>query len=82
MQKTKDSNNRRYIQIGLKIAYYRKMNGMTQEQLAELIGISPGYLSQVETPSFVQPISLKTLFAIADLFHVPPARFLEFDEKY
>lgn len=82
VQKTKDLNNRRYIQIGLKIAYYRKMNGMTQEQLAELIGISPGYLSQVETPSFVQPISLKTLFAIADLFHVPPARFLEFDEKY
>lgn len=53
---------------------------MTQEQLAESIGISPGYLSQVETPTFVQPISLKTLFAIADLFQVPPAKFLEFDE--
>jgi transcriptional regulator with XRE-family HTH domain len=53
---------------------------MTQEQLAELIGISPGYLSQVETPAFVQPVSLKTLFAIANLFHIPPAKFLEFDE--
>ncbi len=80
MQKTKDLNDRRYIQIGLKIAYYRKMNGMTQEQLAELVGISPGYLSQVETPTLVQPISLKTLFAIADLFHMPPAKFLEFEE--
>ncbi len=80
MQKTKDLNDRRYIQIGLKIAYYRKMNGMTQEQLAELVGISPGYLSQVETPTLVQPISLKTLFAIADLFHIPPAKFLEFEE--
>ena len=75
-----DRNDRRYIQIGLKIAYYRKLNGLTQEQLAEKIGISSGYLSQVETPSFVQPVSLKTLFAIADLFHVPPKRFLEFDE--
>jgi len=80
VHKTKDLNNKRYIQIGLKIAYYRKMNGMTQEQLAESIGLSPGYLSQVETPTFVQPISLKTLFAIADLFQVPPAKFLEFDE--
>ena len=81
MQKTKNLYDRRYIQIGLKIAYYRKLNNMTQEQLAELIGISPGYLSQVETPGFVQPISLKTLFVIADLFHMPPAKFLEFDEE-
>lgn len=80
MQQKRAINERRYIQIGLKIAYYRKLNGMTQEQLAELIGISPGYLSQVETPTFVQPVSLKTLFAIADLFHVQPAKFLEFDE--
>lgn len=79
MKKIKNLNDRRYIQIGLKIAYYRKMHGMTQEQLAELVGISPGYLSQVETPGFVQPISLKTLFAIADLFRVPPAKFLEFE---
>lgn len=75
-----DVNDQRFIQIGLKIAYYRKLNQLTQEQLAEQVGISPGYLSQVETPSLVQPISLKTLFAIADLFHVPPKRFLEFDE--
>ncbi|MEA5022552.1 MAG: helix-turn-helix transcriptional regulator [Desulfitobacterium hafniense] len=70
----------RFIQIGLRIAYYRKLNEMTQDQLAERIGITSKYLSQVETPSCVQPISLKTLFAIADLFHVPPHKFLEFDK--
>lgn len=75
-----DINDKRFIQIGLKIAFYRKMNGMTQEQLAEKVGVSAGYLSQVETPTFVQPVSLKLLFAIADLFHTPPAKFLEFDE--
>ncbi|MEA5039748.1 MAG: helix-turn-helix transcriptional regulator [Clostridiaceae bacterium] len=79
MHFTDDINDQRYIQIGLKIAYYRKLNGLTQEQLAEMVDISPGYLSQVETPNFVQPISLKTLFAVADLLHIPPARFLEFD---
>lgn len=42
-----DANDRRYVQIGLKIAYYRKLNGLTQEQLAEKVGISSGYLSQV-----------------------------------
>lgn len=75
-----DRNKKRYIQIGLKIAYYRKLNGLTQEQLAERIGRSPGYLSQVETSTYPQPISLKTLFSIADLFNVPPHKFLEFDE--
>lgn len=73
-------NVKRFIEIGLKIAYYRKLHGMTQEQLAEKAGISPGYLSQVETPGFVQPVSLKTLFAIADILEVPPHKFLEFND--
>ncbi len=70
----------RYIQIGLKIAYYRKLNGFTQENLAEKIDVSPGYLSQVETPNFVQPISLKMLFALADIFKIPPYKLLDFDD--
>lgn len=76
-----NKNEKRYIEIGLKISYYRKLNGLTQEQLAEKVGISPGYLSQVETPSFVQPISLKTLFAISDICGIPPYKFMKFDEK-
>lgn len=81
MPKEWDINDKRFIQIGLKIAYYRKMNEMTQDQLAERIGITSKYLSQVETPSCVQPVSLKTLFAIADLFHIPPHKFLEFEKE-
>ena len=69
--------DQRFIEIGLKIAYYRKRSCLTQEQLADKVGISPGYLSQVETPSFVQAISLKTLCAIADTLGVPPSKFLE-----
>lgn len=75
-----NKNQRRYIEIGLKVAYYRKLNEMTQEQLAETIGISPGHLSRIETPSYVQPVSLKTLFAIADVFGIPPKKLLDFDE--
>ncbi|MCI1208623.1 MAG: helix-turn-helix domain-containing protein [Treponema sp.] len=76
----RDLNECRYIQIGLKIAYYRKLRGLTQEQLAEKIDRSPGYISQIETPGFVQPVSLATLFAVADTLHVAPSKFLEFDD--
>lgn len=34
--------------LGLKIAYYRKLRGMTQEQLAEAIGRSVSFVSQIE----------------------------------
>ena len=30
-----------YRQIGLKIAYYRKLRGLTQEELAEQTGLTP-----------------------------------------
>lgn len=79
MLNKQDPNCRRYVEIGLKIAYYRKLNGYTQEQLAEKIGLNPKYLSNIETPSTAQPISLKTLFAIADVFQISPHKFLEFD---
>ena len=29
----------KYRQIGLKIAYYRKLRGLTQEELAEQVGL-------------------------------------------
>ena len=38
----------RYITLGLKIAYYRKKAGLTQEVLAERIGKSVNFIGQVE----------------------------------
>jgi len=70
-----------YIQIGLKISYYRKLNKLTQEQLAEHVGIASKYLSQIETPSAIQPVSLNTLFKIADELKVPPHKFFEFEDR-
>ncbi|UQZ88274.1 XRE family transcriptional regulator [Deltaproteobacteria bacterium Smac51] len=79
MSRERTINDKRYIWIGLKVAYYRKMHGLTQEQLADQINLSARYISTIESISIVQPISLKTLFAIADTFGVPPKKFLEFD---
>ncbi len=69
----------RYITMGLKIAYYRKKAGFTQEILAEKIGKSVNFLSQIEGTGTVRGVSLETLFKIADILSIPPAKLLEDD---
>ena len=69
----------RYITMGLKIAYYRKKAGYTQEVLAEKIGKSVNFLSQIEGTGIVRGVSLETLFKIADVLSIPPAKLLEDD---
>lgn len=69
----------KYITMGLKIAYYRKKAGFTQEVLADRIGKSVNFLSQVEGTGTVRGVSLETLFKIADVLGIPPAKLLEDD---
>lgn len=45
----------KYQQIGLKIAYYRKLRGLTQEQLAERLELSPAFIGHVEAPTSTKP---------------------------
>ena len=70
----------KYRRLGLKIAYFRKLNGYTQETFAEKIGMSAVFLSQVEAPGMDAAISLDTLFTIADALGVPAYKFLDFDD--
>lgn len=69
----------RYITLGLKIAYYRKKRGYTQENLAEKVGISLNFLAQVEGTGTIRSISLETLFKMADVLQVAPSKLLEDD---
>ncbi len=69
----------RYITMGLKIAYYRKKAGYTQEVFAEKVGKSLNFISQVEGPGTVRGVSLETLFKIADVLNIPPSKLLEDD---
>ena len=69
----------RYITMGLKIAYYRKKAGYKQEVLAEKIGKSVNFLSQIEGTGIIRGVSLETLFKIADVLGIPPAKLLEDD---
>lgn len=70
----------RYQQIGLKISYYRKRRGLTQEQLAEQLGKSAAYIGHVEAPNIRKAVSLDTLFDIARVLDIPAHKFLLFDE--
>ena len=69
----------RYITLGLKIAYYRKKRGYTQENLAEKVGLSLNFLAQVEGTGTIRGISLETLFKMADVLQVAPSKLLEDD---
>lgn len=69
----------RYITLGLKIAYYRKKRGYTQETFAELIGRSVNFLAQVEGTGTIRGISLETLFKMADILQIAPSKLLEND---
>ena len=69
----------RYKTLGLKIAYYRKKAGYTQEVFAEMIGKSTNFLAQVEGTGTIRGISMETLFKIADVLNIPPSKILEDD---
>ncbi|WP_293008353.1 MULTISPECIES: helix-turn-helix domain-containing protein [unclassified Oscillibacter] len=70
-----------YRLLGLRIAYYRKVRGYTQEQLAEMIGKSWSFLSQIEANNGarLKGLSLETLFSIAEALQVPAGRLFDQD---
>ena len=68
------------VKIGLKIAYYRKLRGMTQEELAEACELSSGYISQLEAPGSYFCPSLKTLFKIAEVLGTTVSKLTDIDD--
>ena len=67
----------RFQRLGLKVAFYRKLKGLTQAQLAELLETSPSQIGAIESTKMHKPISLKTLFRLADALDVHPSKLLE-----
>lgn len=55
-----------YRQIGAKIAYYRTLEGMSQEDLARKSAISKSTLSKIERGKYNSGLSIATLLNIAD----------------
>lgn len=74
-------NRDKFIELGYNIVYYRKHAGLTQEQLAERVGISRQHLGAIEAPNLVRPISLELLFNIADVLDIPAYKLLRFRDE-
>ncbi len=69
-----------YKRIGLKISYYRKLKGMTQEELAERINKNTAFIGAVEAPNVNRTVSLDTLFDIAKILDIPAYKLLKEDD--
>lgn len=64
--------------LGLTIAYYRKLRGLTQAELAEATNLSRTHISNIEAPNGKTSISLNKLFDIADVLEVPVKDLFDF----
>lgn len=64
---------------GLRIAFYRKRRGLTQDQLAELTNISRSFLARVEacngTPPQVPPVDF--YYKVADALNIQVGKLLD-----
>lgn len=67
----------KYREIGRKIAFYRKLRNLSQEDLSELIDKSRSYISKIEAENSRMEFSLDVLFDIAEALKVEVAAFFE-----
>lgn len=68
----------KYRRLGLNIAYYRKVKGLSQSRLAELLDISRTHMSRIETADCA--VSLDVVFDICDVLGVTPDRLFDFSK--
>ena len=71
-------NSERMENLSYAIGYYRKKRGYSQEQMAELLGISRQHLASVEAPGMDRGLSLELLFNIAAVLEIEPWQLLKF----
>jgi transcriptional regulator with XRE-family HTH domain len=73
-----DKRETQYKQLGLNIAYYRRLKGLTQSDLAEAVNLSRNHISNMEAPGMKTSISIEKLLDIADVLEVPVKKFFDF----
>ena len=60
------------------IGYFRRKKGLSQEQMAEELGISRQHLASIEAPNMDRGLSLDLLFKIAAVLEIEPYVLLKF----
>lgn len=71
-------NRERMADLYRAIGYFRRRKGMTQEQMAEELGISRQHLAAIESPNMDRGLSIDLLFNIADVLDIEPYQLLKF----
>jgi len=74
-------NSERYRDLGCAIAYYRKRKQLTQEQVADCVGISRQHMGAIEAPNMVRAISLEVVFNIATVLEIEPYVLFKFNPE-
>lgn len=70
-----EKHREQYRALGITISYYRKLNGMSQKELADAVHISRTHMSNIEAPNGKTSVSLDKLFDIAEVLNVSVAAF-------
>jgi len=72
------NHSQRWENLSYAVGYYRRRQALTQEQLAEMLGISRQHLASIEAPGMRRGLSLDLLFTIADALEIEPYLLLKF----
>lgn len=72
----KTTHRQKYKLLGLNIAYYRKLNGYTQESFAEKLDVDRTTISKIELATC--GISLDLLFDISELLNISINKLFDF----
>ena len=78
MKNRTEQRTRQFAQLGLTVAYYRKLKGVTQAELAEAVNLSRTHISNLEAPHMPTSISLEKLFDISEVLDVPIQNLFDF----
>ena len=69
-----------FRQIGAKIAYYRALRSMRQDELAAKVHIDKSVISRIERGKYHNNISVSLLLAIADGLQIEASLLLTFTD--
>ena len=70
MDKFEEKYGEFYKKVGINIGKYRREKVLKQEDLANLVGISYSYVTQIEAPNVIKKMSLEVLLDIASILEI------------
>lgn len=74
----KFDNSERFSDLYFAIGYYRRRKGLSQDQMAEELGISRQHVAAIEAQNMHNGPSLELLFNIATVLEIEPYLLLKF----